>query len=151
LDQNNLVDVLVLQARVAQSLHDDADAGTTSTIGIPSAQAYVFFLPDGVNVDLGQRGNYTYQTCIDAYGYHAYDGLEPYAVLPPCPEGRSSYAESHELAEMATDPHPYDGWASDVDIPANGGEVADLCTDQADAGGVTVTWLWSNQVNGCIP
>jgi hypothetical protein len=151
LDNNDLVDVLVLQARVAQSLHGDSDAGTTSTVSIPGAQAYVFFLPEGVNVDLGQRGNYTYQTCVDAFGYHAYDGVEPYAILPPCAEGRSSYAASHELAEMATDPHPYDGWASDLDIPVNGGEVADLCTQQVDAAGLTVTWLWSNQANGCIP
>jgi hypothetical protein len=149
LDPNDLVDVLVLQARVAQSLHGASDAGITASI--PGAEAYVFFLPDGVNVNLGQRGNYTYQTCVDAFGYHAHDGIEPYTILPPCPEGRSSYAASHELAEMATDPHPYDGWASDVDVPVNGGEVADLCTQQADAGGLTLTWLWSNEVNGCIP
>jgi hypothetical protein len=151
LDQNGLVDELLLQARVAQSLHDDSDAGTTSTIRIPGAQAYVFFLPDGINVNLGERGNYTYQTCIDADGYHAYDGVEPYVILPPCPDGRSSYAESHELAETATDPQPYNGWASDLDIPVNGGEVADLCAEEVDAGGVTVSRLWSDHAGGCIP
>jgi hypothetical protein len=148
---NGLVDVLVLEARIVQALHDDADASTTSTVSIPFAQAYLVYLPDGVNVALGHRGNYTYQTCIDANGYHGYDGFEPYTVLPPCPDGRTMYAAAHELMEMATDPQPYKGWASDSDIPMNGGEVADLCAQKVMQEGVIVTRLWSNQSGGCVP
>jgi hypothetical protein len=151
LDGNGLVDVMVLQTRLAQALHGDADAGLASTIDLPGAEAYLVFLPDGVNVALGHNGTYTYRTCIDANGYHAYDGLEPYAVLPPCTEGRSLYAASHELTEMATDPQPYDGWVSDVDIPVNGGEVADLCAEKILQEGVEVTRLWSNQAGRCMP
>ncbi len=151
LDPNSLVDVLVLQDRIAQALHGSADAGTPATISIPGAQAYVLFLPDGINVALGHRGTYTYQTCIDANGYHGWDGVEAYTVLPPCPAGRSIYAASHELSEMATDPRPYDGWASDTDIPTNGGEVADLCADETLQEGMVVTKLWSDQANGCVP
>ena len=104
-----------------------------------------------LNVALGQRGSYTYQTCIDANGYHTFDGLEPYAVLPPCPIGRSLYALAHELTEMAMDPQPYRGWVSDVDIGKNGGEVADICTEHVMQEGVIVTRLWSNEDHACIP
>lgn len=150
LDANNLIDVLVLQQRIAAAIHGDTDAGTSPAVTL-AAQGYVFFLPDGVNVALGHRGSYTYQTCIDTSAYHGYDGLEAYVVLPPCAEGRSLYAASHELTEMATDPQPYDGWASDVDIPVNGGEVADLCEEKVMQEGVIVTRLWSNEANGCVP
>jgi len=147
-----LVDILVLQERIAEALHGDADAGSgTGTVSIPGAQGYLVFLPDGVNVALGHRGTYTYQTCVDADGYHAYDGVEPYAVLPPCAAGRTLYAASHELAELATDPQPYDGWASDTDVPINGGEVADLCAEQVMQEGMWVTRLWSNESGGCVP
>jgi len=149
LDANNLIDVLVLQQRIAAAIHGDAD-GSAPSITI-AAQAYLFFLPDGVNVAVGHRGSYTYQTCIDTNAYHGHDGIEPYVVLPPCDEGRSLYAASHELAETATDPRPYDGWASDTDIPVNGGEVADLCEQKVMQEGVIVTRLWSNQANGCVP
>jgi hypothetical protein len=146
-----LVDIVVMETRIVQALHGD-DAGTPASVSLPSAQAFVFVLPDGINVALGHRGNYTYQTCIDENGYHSYDGLEPYAVLPPCVSGRSLYAASHELAEVATDPQPFKGWASDVDIPVNGGEVADLCNDQTVLdGGQVVAELWSNQTGGCVP
>jgi hypothetical protein len=150
-DVNGLVDVLVLQSRIAAAIHGDADAGIATSVVIPNAEAYLVLLPDGVNVALGHRGTYTYQTCIDANGYHGYDGIEPYAVLPPCPEGRTLYAASHELAEVATDPQPYQGWVSDVDLPINGGEVADLCAEKVMQQGVIVTRLWSNQANGCVP
>jgi hypothetical protein len=53
--------------------------------------------------------------------------------------------------ELATDPQPYHGWASDIDIPVNGGEVADLCPQTTMQNGMLVTQLWSNQANGCIP
>jgi len=148
-----LVDILVMQTRVSQSLHGDVEAGVPATVTMPTAQAFVYLLPDGVNVALGQRGNYTYQTCIDENGYHSDDGVEPYAVFPPCPAGRSWLAASHELSEMATDPQPFKGWASDVDIPVNGGEVADLCANDPatlDAGQV-VSGLWSNHAGGCVP
>jgi hypothetical protein len=150
MDDGGLVDMLVLQARVAEFIHGDVEAGTHGN-PINGAEAYLFFLPNGVNVALARAGSYTYQTCIDADGYHSFDGLEPYAILPPCALGRSSYTTSHELAELATDPQPYMGWASDTDIAVNGGEVADLCSQQVDAGGLEVTRLWSNQSGGCVP
>lgn len=151
LDAMGLVDVLLLQSRIATAINGDADAGTPPIAGLPGAQAYLFFLPDGLNVALGHRGTYTYQTCVDTYGYHGFDGVEPYAVLPPCDDGRSLYTASHELTEMATDPQPYSGWASDDDIGINGGEVADLCEQKVMQEGVIVTRLWSNKQNGCVP
>jgi hypothetical protein len=159
LDSMGLVDVLLLQSRIAAVINGDPDAGTSVIAGLPGAQAYLFFLPDGLNVALGHRGTYTYQTCVDTYGYHGFDGVEPYTVLPPCDDGRSLYAASHELTEMATDPQPYTGWASDIDIGVNGGEVADLCANvpgtlgpgRVMQEGVIVTLLWSNNQNRCVP
>jgi len=158
LDSMGLVDVLVLQTRILNALHGDPDGGTPA-VSLPGAEAYVFFLPDGLNVAVGHRGTYTYQTCVDTYGYHGFDGVEPYAVLPPCDDGRSLYTASHELTEMATDPQPYSGWASDLDIGINGGEVADLCANvpgtlgpgKVMQEGVIVTLLWSNKQGGCVP
>lgn len=149
-DGNGLVDMIALQARLVAALHGDGEGGV-GTVSIPGAEAYLLYLPDGINVALGHHGSYTFQTCIDSSGYHAYDGTEPYAVLPPCTLGRTLYAASHELTEMATDPKPYDGWASDDDISVNGGEVADLCAEQVFAYGVFLTRLWSNQGDGCMP
>jgi len=146
---SKLVELLVLDARVAALLHG-ADGGAPA-VSIPGAEAYLLYLPDGVNVALGHRGSYTYQTCVDAYGFHAFDGLEPYAILPPCEEGRSLYAAAHELSEMATDPEPYHGWVSDVDLATNGGEVADLCSEKVMQEGVVVTRLWSNAQSRCVP
>lgn len=146
-----LVDVLLLDARIARMLHGDADAGTSAAVTLPGANAYLIYLPTGINVAIGHRGSYTYQTCIDADGYHAFDGQEPYVVLPPCDGGRTLYAASHELIELATDPTPYHGWASDIDIPINGGEVADLCPEQVMQEGVIVTRMWSNAQVRCIP
>jgi hypothetical protein len=146
-----LVELLTLDTRIAALLHGDADAGTGPGLSIPGADAYVFYLPDGVNVALGHRGTYTYQTCIDANGYHAFDGFEPYAVMPPCDVGRSLYAAAHELSEVVTDPEPYHGWLSDTDLAANGGEVADLCPDEVMQEGVVVTRLWSNAQDRCVP
>ena len=104
-----------------------------------------------MNVALGHRGTYTYQTCVDTYGYHGFDGVEPYAVLPPCDDGRSLYTASHELSEMATDPQPYSGWASDPDIGINGGEVADLCEQKVMQEGVIVTRLGPTNKTGVSP
>jgi hypothetical protein len=146
-----LVDVMLLDARVERMLHGDADAGSPPTASLPGANAYLIYLPTGVNVAIGHRGSYTYQTCIDADGYHAFDGQEPYVVLPPCDAGRTLYAASHELVEMATDPSPYHGWASDIDIPINGGEIADLCPQEVMQQGVVVTQVWSNLQARCIP
>ncbi len=150
LDANGLIDVILLQQRIASAIHGDVDAGTSATIPLV-AQAYAIFLPEGVNVALGHRGSYTYQTCIDTNAFHGWDGVEAYAIFPPCDDGRTLFAISHELTEMATDPQPYDGWASDTDIPVNGGEVADLCEEKVMQEGVLVTRLWSNQANGCVP
>jgi hypothetical protein len=129
----------------------DGDGAVTSLI--PMADAYLFFLPSGVNVDLGERGGHVFQTCVDAGGYHSYDGVEPYAVIPPCSFGRSPLAVSHELAEMATDPIPNSGWYSDKDVENAGGEIADIC-NQAVPGAVegwSVTQLWSNADGDCEP
>jgi hypothetical protein len=117
------------------------------------ADAYIFFLPVGVNVNLGQRGNHVFQTCIDAGGYHAFDGVEPYAIIPPCTLGRSALAVSHELAEMATDPFPSQGWYSPKDEANGGGEIGDLCNQIAPHGadGWDITQLWSNADGDCEP
>ncbi len=138
----------------------DADAATDSDAPAgalaPPADAYLVFLPAGVNVNLGERGSKVYQTCIDAGGYHAFDGDEPYAVIPPCALGRSGLAVSHELAEMATDPVPPLGWSSPKDAANAGGEVGDLCNQPAPPGaagtdGRDVTQLWSNADGDCEP
>jgi hypothetical protein len=120
---------------------------------VPPGDAYLFFLPAGVNVDLGERGGHVFQTCIDAGGYHAFDGEEPYAIIPPCSLGRSPLAVSHELAEMATDPFPGGGWFSDKDVTNAGGEIGDLCNQVAVHGtdGWDVTQLWSNADGDCEP
>lgn len=143
-----LVDLMVLQTRILQAVHPEAGAPLVS---IPGAREYAVYLPQGVNVALGVRGTYVYQTCIDTNGYHGFDGQEAYTVFPPCDQGQSAYAASHEIAELATDPQPYHGWVSDVDIPVNGGEVADLCAQQVEVEGMTVTELWSNAAGGCVP
>jgi hypothetical protein len=159
IDSTGLIDVFTLQSRIATAIHGDPDAGTAGSVGMPGANAYLFFLPDGLNVALGHRGTYTYQTCVDTFGYHGFDGVEPYTVLPPCDDGRSLYTASHEISEMATDPQPYTGWASDIDIGVNGGEVADLCANvpgmlgpgRVMQEGVIVTLLWSNNQARCVP
>jgi hypothetical protein len=134
--------------------NDAADGGDASaTPLIPLSDTYLFFLPDGINVSFGERGGHVFQTCIDAGGYHAYDGVEPYAVIPPCTFGHSPLAVSHELAEMATDPYPGIGWFSDKEVDNSGGEIADLCNQVVPGGveGWPVTQLWSNADGDCEP
>ncbi|MGL1204127.1 hypothetical protein ACSTK0_24705, partial [Vibrio parahaemolyticus] len=70
-DADGLVWMTALDAHV----HAWVDAN-----GMGGANVLLVFLPDGVNVKRSVRGTYTYQTCIDAWGYHAHDGREPYAV-----------------------------------------------------------------------
>ncbi len=142
---------------VSDAASDASDAAAADA-GLPLptvalADAYLFFLPAGVNVNLGQRGSKVYQTCIDAGGYHAFDGAEPYAIIPPCTLGRSPLAVSHELAEMATDPVPNQGWYSPKDVDNAGGEIGDLCNQVARRGadGWDVTQLWSNADGDCEP
>ena len=132
-------------------LSTDAAPPPDPTVSL--GDAYIFFLPNGVNVNLGQRGMHTFQTCIDAGGYHAHDGAEPYAIIPPCVLGRSALAVSHELAEMVTDPVPGKGWYSPKDIDTGGGEIGDLCNQTAPHGadGWDVTQLWSNADGDCEP
>ena len=129
---------------------DVVDAGRTV---IPTADAYLFYLPAGVNVSLGEMNGHLFQTCVEAGGYHTFDGTEPYAVIPPCSFGRSGLAISHELAEMATDPFPSTGWFSDMDVDNAGGEIGDLCNQAAPQGveGWSVTQLWSNAAGDCQP
>ncbi len=131
---------------------DAADDGGSVPL-IPIADAYLIFLPNNVNVDLGERGGHVFQTCVDTGGYHSHDGAEPYAVIPPCAFGRSALAVSHELAEMATDPLPGTGWFSDKDIDNAGGEIGDLCNQPVSRGvdGWLVTQLWSNADGDCEP
>lgn len=119
----------------------------------PGAEGYVFFLPDGVNVAMGQRGTYTYSTCVDALGYHRFNGREPYAVIGPCAKGRSGFVVSHELGEMATDPIVGQGFLSVRDLSKSGGEVADLCRLEGAISieGFSVTRYWSNTLGACVP
>jgi hypothetical protein len=123
------------------------DAGASLIPPIPVADAYIFFLPNGVNVFFGSEGS----TCVEAAGYHDFDGAEPYAVIPPCAEGRSGMAISHEMAEMATDPIPGEGWFSDADLANAGGEIGDLCLVQTNVSIYEVTQLWSNKDGDCEP
>lgn len=120
---------------------------------IPKAEGYLFFLPDGVNVSLGSRGSKVFTSCIDVGAYHRFDGVEPYAVFPPCDLGRSARAISHELAEMATDPVVGSGWLSDGDQDIGIGEIADLCNValKPPIGGHALTELWSNADGRCMP
>ncbi len=122
----------------------DADANASLPI-IPNADAYIFFLPDNVQVDLGSEG----KTCVGIGGYHSYDGLEPYAIIPSC--GRNHLVISHESAEMCTDPVPGNGWYSDEDISNAGGEIGDLCNQQITIDNNTATQLWSNKDGDCEP
>ncbi len=152
---NGFVNWLVLDQRIAQVVHGvtpdagagdaDPDASSSQIPPLPQADAYVFFLPDGVNVDLGNNE----ATCAQAGGYHDYDGQEPYAIIPPC--GRYGLVVAHEMAEMATDPIPGHGWYSDPDLQNSGGEIGDLCNALAVVDGQHATMLWSNKDGDCEP
>ena len=140
----------VLDTRVHEAIHalmalDDAGADSGTPL-VPHADAYVVYLPDGVNVDLGQGET----TCANAGGYHSYDTDEPYAIIPPC--GRYHIVISHEIAEMVTDPEPGSGWYSDADqATMYGGEIGDLCNQLTYVDGEQVTRLWSNKDGDCEP
>ncbi len=109
-----------------------------------AANAYIVFLPSGVNVNLGGG-----DTCSWALGYHSHDGIEPYSVIPAC--GAFPVTVTHEIAEMVTDPIPSAGWYSDADIDPAGGEVGDLCNFPVNFDGYYVTELWSNADGDCEP
>ncbi len=150
--QNELIDYDVLDQRILALLHpppqdSGADAGDAGAPLIPPSKAYLFMLPDHINVRLGGAD----QTCIQAGGYHSHDSKEPYSIIPPCRFGRSAVTISHELAEMATDPLPQYGWYSDKEVQNAGGEIGDLCNQPIGVEGWTVTQLWSNKSGGCIP
>jgi hypothetical protein len=146
---NALIEIQYLDLRFATLVHGDAN--NKPYPGLAGADAYAIYLPDGLNVSLGHRDNYELTTCVDAFGYHAHDGTEPYAVLPPCSKGRSTQALSHELTELVTDPVTGVGWMSDGDASKNGGEVADLCDHPITVEGHVVTQLWSNKDGQCVP
>ena len=149
---NNIVPSGVLDARIQQVIHappSDAGAsdGGSATSPHPSrrlTRTSSFYL-DKIQVDLG----FGSQTCVEADGYHSYDGEEPYAVIPDC--GRNRLAISHEMAEMCTDPQPGNGWYSDQDISNAGGEVGDLCNYPIIVDGQSATALWSNKDGDCEP
>ena len=152
--QNGLVSWAVIDQRLrdlvaagsgdagADASDDAGEGGAPATI--PKADAYVLFLPYGVNVDLGDG-----TTCGNAGGYHSFDGVEPYAVIPPC--GRYGLPISHEMAEMATDPIPGSGWYSNADVNNAGGEIGDICNSVTSIDGEPVTQLWSNKDGDCEP
>lgn len=128
-------------------------AGASTHLVIPAADGYVFMLPVGVQVTFGRRGTRLFRTCVDTGGYHAHDGLEPYAIIPGCRYGWSALALSHEIAEMATAPRPGEGWFSDADVENAGGEIADICNREVGSTveGWAVTQLWSNREGRCAP
>ncbi|MEO7111668.1 MAG: hypothetical protein ABI183_14605 [Polyangiaceae bacterium] len=148
--QNGLVPFAAFESRV----HDLAHANDGGAPLLPTADAYAFFLPDNVNIDSGESGGEEMVTCVTSTAYHAHDGSEAYAVLPPCTDGRSTTAISHELTEMATDPILHEGWASDdlQDIKT-GAEIADVCYRAAlhPVDGFDVAQLWSNADGDCMP
>jgi hypothetical protein len=151
--QNGVVAFDTLRARVEAVIHpvpDDAgdDGGSGTLPQVPTANGYLVFLPDGVNVYLGPlQGN----TCGGVGGYHDYDSVEPFAVIPPC--GRNGFVISHEVAEMCTDPIPDEGWFSYMDQQQGGGEIGDLCEYNfvVKVDGNSVTTLWSNKDGQCMP
>ena len=135
---------------------DAGDAGAAFDGGslVPTSDSYLFMLPNGVNISLGEVGSRTFQTCIDSGGYHAHDGLDAYAVIPPCRTGRSALTLSHEIAEVATNPSVVDGWFSDNEADRKlGVEIADVCNTPVPRGvdGWLVTQLWSNVEGRCVP
>jgi hypothetical protein len=133
---------------------DAASAPDAAVSLVPPSDGYLFMLPNGVNVSLGVQGSRTFQTCIDTGGYHAHDGLEPFAVIPPCRVGRSAQTLSHEIAELATNPSVVDGWFSDDEADRKlGVEIADVCNSPVARGvdGWLVTQLWSNVEGRCVP
>jgi hypothetical protein len=118
---------------------------TLSFDGGVAPTAYIVFLPANVNVNLGDDGI----TCAYAEGYHTYDAVEPFAVIPAC--GAFGIVVSHEMAEMSTDPIPGAGWYSNDDVNNAGGEVGDLCNVPIEIDGNVVTELWSNADGECEP
>jgi hypothetical protein len=137
--QGGFIDSWTLGDRIRTAV---AAFETTSDAGV--ANAWVVFLPGGVNVDLGDG-----KTCQWALGYHWwYDGNRPYSVIPDC--GSSGWTVSHEIAEMVTDPTGF-GWYSDADVQNAGGEIGDLCNFPVTVEGHTVTALWSNADGDCEP
>jgi len=139
-DANGVTYYALVDARV-DALVQPADGGPSA---VPAADAYLVFLPWGVNVDIGGV------TCDMYYGYHSATlfGHVPYAIMPPCTGGHSGTSISHELAEMATDPFPESGWA---DHTMTEGEIGDLCNAPAFWDGQLVTRLWSNEAGACVP
>ena len=146
-DANGLIEQAALAERLTALLHP-----STGTSPVPPAESYVLFLPDGVNVILGQHGSYIWKTCWDADAFHSTASGEPYVLIPPCAAGRRTVALSHELSEMATDPETFQSWYSDADRYPSGGEVADLCEDTtATVNGYEVARLWSESAGKCVP
>ena len=146
-DANGLIEQAALAERLTTLLHPSQGSSV-----VPPAASYVLFLPDGVNVILGQHGSYTWKTCWDADAFHSKAAGDPYVVVPPCPAGRRTVAISHELGETATDPDVYQSWFSDEDRYPSGGEVADLCKDTtAIVDGREVARLWSESARRCVP
>jgi hypothetical protein len=137
--QGGFIDAGTLGGRIAQAIA----ALPPSDAGVENANAWVVFLPGGVNVDLGDG-----KTCQWALGYHWDNGVEPYSVIPDC--GVSGVTVSHEIAEMVTDPTNA-GWYSDADIEPAGGEIGDLCNLPVTVEGHVVTELWSNADGDCEP
>jgi hypothetical protein len=135
--QGGYISSWVLDTRIRQAIATlpPSDAGV--------ANAWVVFLPGGVDVDLGDG-----KTCSWALGYHWDDGTEPYSVIPAC--GAFGVTLTHEIAEMVTDPSG-GGWYSDADIQPAGGEIGDLCNFPVSVEGHLVTSLWSNADGDCEP
>ena len=107
--QNGLDAVCRIKARVHDLIHaDEAERP------LPTADAYAFFLPDNVNIDSGQSGGRRAHHVRHVFPRTTRnDGTEPYAVLPPCADGRSTASISHEAPKVATDPILQEGWSSD--------------------------------------
>ena len=136
--QGGFIDSWTLGQRIHEAI---VALGASDAGGV--ANAWVVFLPGGVNVDLGEG-----KTCTWALGYHWDDGAEPYSVIPAC--GSGGWVVSHEIAEMVTDPTG-SGWYSDADIEPAGGEIGDLCNFPISLDGNVVTALWSNADGDCVP
>ncbi len=158
---------------------------TSGTIPSPAGGAldealYVVHFPPGTTISDDRIG----RSCESFGGYHdeatMTDGrVFAFAVVPSCPAGvpdlsdlgGEQVATTHEIIEAATDPRPFTGpaWAFGGTLFEYspwlfaGAELADLCEYRIgpdayyEAGGFTVTRIWSNAaamrgvVDPCVP
>ncbi len=159
-------------------------AATPPTLPTPDANTmYVLHYPASTTITLSSPSQGTNTSCVNFGGFHDTGTLADnspiaYAVIPRCAAlgtltgiDEITVAESHELAEAATDPSPTQTLAAYAqpdeadlfwELGLGGGEVGDLCAQNPGAFyldtalGYTVQRIWSNRaaaasLDPCIP